>query len=268
MSNLLLYLSLIKSPILKVTFLGTGTSQGIPVIACQCNVCKSEDLHDKRLRSSVLIEIGDMNLVIDSGPDFRQQMLKHQVSKLDGILFTHEHKDHIAGLDDVRAFNWITKKQVNVYGEQRVLEAVKVEFSYAFKDKPYPGVPRINLNTINEAPFSIGDVEIIPIRGQHMHLPVLGFRIGNFSYLTDFNHIPASSLEKIKGSEVVVINGVRKEPHVSHFSLDEAVNVLKSIHPTKGYITHISHQLGLYSEENPNLPPQIELAYDILTIEL
>ncbi len=252
---------------MRVTFLGTGTSQGIPVIACQCKVCQSNNQKDKRLRSSVLIEIEGLRLVIDSGPDFRQQMLTHDVQKLNGILFTHEHKDHIAGLDDVRAFNWVTKKHVNVYAEQRVLDAIKIEFSYAFAEKPYPGVPRINLNPIDEKPFKIDGVEIIPIRGQHMQLPVLGYRIGDFTYLTDFNYISKESLQKVNGSKVVVLNGVRKEPHISHFSLSEAIQVLQEANPQTGYITHISHQLGLHNEENPLLPPNIQLAHDNLVIE-
>ncbi|SMO77491.1 phosphoribosyl 1,2-cyclic phosphate phosphodiesterase [Saccharicrinis carchari] len=252
---------------MKVTFLGTGTSQGVPVIACQCDVCKSTDSHDRRLRSSVLIEVGGLKIVIDPGPDFRQQMLLHDVRSLDAILLTHEHKDHIAGLDDVRAFNWMTKKPVDVFAEQRVLQAVKNEFAYAFVERPYPGVPKINLKLIDEQAFKINGIEIIPIRGMHMKLPVLGFRIGSFSYLTDFNYIPNASLNKVRGSQVMVINGVRKEPHVSHFSLSEAVEVLQKVNPPRGYITHISHQLGRYAIENPLLPPNIQLAYDGLVVE-
>lgn len=247
---------------MKVTFLGTGTSQGVPVIACQCEVCKSIDSHDKRLRSSVLIEVGNLSLVIDPGPDFRQQMLTHDVRSLDAILITHEHKDHIAGLDDVRAFNWITKKPVEVFAEQRVLNAVKNEFAYAFAEHPYPGVPKINLNIITEDAFKIGETEIIPIRGMHMELPVLGYRIGNFCYLTDFNYISDESLDKVRGSKLIVLNAVRKEPHISHYSLSEAVDVLQKLNPTKGLITHISHQMGRYTIENPLLPHNIELAYD------
>ncbi len=252
---------------MKITFLGTGTSQGVPVIACQCEVCQSTDPRDKRLRSSVLIEVGDLNIIIDPGPDFRQQMLTYDVRSLNAILITHEHKDHIAGLDDVRAFNWITKKPVDVFAEERVLRAVKNEFAYAFAEHPYPGVPKINLNAIDEHAFKIGQTEIIPIRGMHMNLPVLGFRIGNFSYLTDFNYISDESLSKVRGSEVVVLNGVRKEPHISHYSLGEAVEVIQKINPTQGYITHISHQLGRYAIENPMLPPNIQLSYDGLVVE-
>lgn len=252
---------------MKITFLGTGTSQGVPVIACQCEVCQSTDPRDKRLRSSVLIEVGDLHIVIDPGPDFRQQMLTYDVRSLNAILITHEHKDHIAGLDDVRAYNWITKKPVDVFAEKRVLRAVKNEFAYAFVERPYPGVPKINLNTIDEDSFKIGDTEIIPIRGMHMKLPVLGFRIGGFSYLTDFNYISDESLNKVRGSEVVVLNGVRKEPHISHYSLSEAVEVLRKINPAHGYITHISHQLGRYAIENPMLPPNIQLAHDSLVVQ-
>ncbi|GAF03488.1 MBL fold metallo-hydrolase [Saccharicrinis fermentans] len=253
---------------MKITFLGTGTSQGVPVIACQCAVCKSLDLHDKRLRSSVLIEVNGTHIVIDSGPDFRQQMLVNDVRKLDGILFTHEHKDHTAGLDDVRAFNWVTQSPVNVFAEKRVLSALKVEFSYAFDPKPYPGVPKINLNVIDEKPFQINGVHVIPIRGMHMNLPVLGFRIGDFSYLTDFNYISDESLNKVKGSKVIALNAVRKEPHISHYCLSEAVEVLQKAKPEMGLVTHMSHQLGLYAEENPLLPPGIQLAYDNLVLEI
>ncbi|MGQ1787210.1 MULTISPECIES: MBL fold metallo-hydrolase [unclassified Saccharicrinis] len=253
---------------MKITFLGTGTSQGIPVIACQCKVCQSNDVHDKRLRSSVLVEVDGHNIVIDSGPDFRQQMLTHDVRSLDGILFTHEHKDHIAGLDDVRAFNWVTKKHVDVFAEHRVLKAIKNEFSYAFVPEPYPGVPKINLNVINEQPFKIGEIDVVPIRGMHMHLPVLGYRIGDFSYLTDFNYISEESMEKVRGSRIVALNAVRKEPHISHYSLSEAVEVLQLANPNTGFVTHISHQMGLYEEVNQELPANIQLAYDNLVINL
>ncbi len=253
---------------MKITFLGTGTSQGVPVIACDCKVCKSTDEKDKRLRSSVLIEIENNTLVIDTGPDFRQQMLRANVRKLDGILFTHEHKDHIAGLDDVRAFNWVNKRHVDVFAENRVINALITEFSYAFAEKPYPGVPKIDLNTITEEPFFINDINIIPIRGKHLHLPVLGYRIADFTYLTDFNYISDSELEKVKGSRVVVVNGVRKEPHVSHYCLNEAVEVIQKVNPQLGFVTHISHQLGLYTEEDPQLPKNIHLAYDGLVIEI
>jgi phosphoribosyl 1,2-cyclic phosphate phosphodiesterase len=251
---------------LKVTFLGTGTSQGVPVIGCSCEVCKSSDEHDKRLRSSVLIEVDNLSLVIDSGPDFRQQMLKAGVGKMNGVLITHEHKDHIAGLDDVRAFNWLQKKPMEVYAEKRVIKAIKREFEYVFEKDPYPGVPQIHLNRIDESPFEINTTQIIPIRGKHMHLPVLGFRINDFAYLTDFNFIDESELEKIKDLKVLVVNGLRKEPHISHFTLDESVAIIQRVKPEMGYITHISHQMGL--SKDIHMPKGIELAYDMLAIEL
>ncbi|WP_066631828.1 MBL fold metallo-hydrolase [Labilibacter marinus] len=253
---------------MRITFLGTGTSQGIPVIGCQCEVCKSADSKDKRLRSSVLIEVDGLHLVIDSGPDFRQQMLRHDVRKLDGILFTHEHKDHIAGLDDVRAFNWVNKVPAEVYAEHRVSKALQVEFAYAFAEKPYPGVPKINLNIIDEQPFYIQNTEITPIRGKHMHLPVLGYRIKDFTYLSDFNYISEESLENVKGSKVVVVNAVRKEPHVSHYCLSEAIEVIQKSGAEQGYITHVSHQMGMYQKENKLLPHGIEFAYDNLIIDI
>jgi phosphoribosyl 1,2-cyclic phosphate phosphodiesterase len=253
---------------LKITFLGTGTSQGVPVIGCECKVCKSEDERDMRLRSSVLIETDGLVLVIDSGPDFRQQMLRADVKTLDGILFSHEHKDHIAGTDDVRAFNWINKRHVDVYAEDRVIEALKIEFAYAFTDNPYPGVPQIQLNTITEKPFKIKNIDITPIRGMHMHLPVLGYRIKDFTYITDFNYISDAELKKVQGSKIVVVNAVRKEPHVSHYSLSEAIEVIQMANPEKGFVTHISHQLGVYEKENKCLPENIQLAYDGLVLKL
>lgn len=252
---------------MKITFLGTGTSQGVPVIACQCDVCQSTDYRDMRLRSSVLIEVDDVTIVIDSGPDFRQQMLRADVRRLTAILFTHEHKDHIAGLDDVRAFNWVNQAPVDVFAEQRVIGALKNEFAYAFAENPYPGVPQISLNTINEEPFYINNVKIIPIRGKHMYLPVLGFRIKDFTYLTDINFIEEKEIEKIKGSKVVVVNGLRKEEHISHYTLYEAVDLLKRINPKQGYITHISHQMGLYKDVNDEIGfENINMAYDELEI--
>ncbi len=253
---------------MKITFLGTGTSQGVPVIACDCNVCKSNDNKDIRLRSSVLIEVGNVVLVIDSGPDFRQQMLRAEVKTLDGILFTHEHKDHIAGLDDVRAFNWVSKRHVDVFAEERVINALKNEFGYAFAENPYPGVPKIDLNTITEKPFEVKGIEIIPIRGKHLHLPVLGYRIEDFTYLTDFNYISDSELKKVIGSKVIVVNSVRKEPHISHYCLPEAIEILQKANSGIGYITHISHQFGLYKEEEPLLPKNIHLAYDGLVLNI
>lgn len=253
---------------MKVTLLGTGTSQGIPVIACNCNVCRSNDPHDKRLRASVLIEIGDKNFVIDSGPDFRQQMLRANVSSLDAILFTHEHKDHIAGLDDIRAFNYIQQKPIDIYAEERVHWAIKQEFAYIFAEQKYPGIPQVNMHLIDNHPFEIEGVSIIPIRAIHLRLPVLGFRIGNFAYVTDANFISNDEKEKLKGSKYLVVNGLRKQKHISHFSLGEAVNLIEEIKPDFGYITHISHQMGIYVDVNEELPSNIKLAFDGLTFTI
>ncbi len=252
----------------KITFLGTGTSLGVPMIACKCPVCLSTDPKDKRLRSSVLVEISGKNIIIDTGPDFRYQMIRSNTAHLDGILITHAHKDHTAGLDDVRAYNWLNGTPANVFGEPGVLESLRREFSYAFSESDYPGRPEIVLHGINENTFYIGDIPIIPIRVMHHKLPVLGFRIGDFTYITDSNHVPEREYDKIIGSKVIVINGLRHEPHISHFNLDQAVELIKIWNPDKGYITHISHQLGLHNEINSKLPQGIELGYDGLTITI
>lgn len=252
---------------MKVTFLGTGTSQGVPVIACSCEVCISKDLHDKRLRTSIMIEEAGKCIVIDTGPDFRQQMLVTKVKHLDAILFTHEHKDHIAGLDDIRAFNYFQQEPIDIYAEDRVQDAIKQEFSYIFAERQYPGVPQVNMISINEEPFVISTLQFIPIRVMHMYLPVLGFRIKDFTYITDANFISESEKEKIKGSKILVINGLRQKSHLSHFTLDEAVQLIDEIAPEQGFITHISHQLGLAKDVQKLLPPNIKLAYDGLTVE-
>ncbi len=253
---------------MKVTFLGTGTSQGIPVIACNCGVCSSLDYHDKRLRTSVLIEVDDKTFVIDSGPDFRQQMLRANVSALDAIIFTHEHKDHIAGLDDIRAFNYVLQKPIDIFAEERVHWALKQEFAYIFAEQKYPGVPQVNMHLIDNEAFEISGVSIIPIRAMHMRLPVLGFRIGDFTYITDANYISNEEKQKIIGSKYLVINGLRKQKHISHYTLNEAVSLIEEIKPEFGYITHISHQMGCHEEVNAELPPNIKLAFDGLTIVL
>jgi phosphoribosyl 1,2-cyclic phosphate phosphodiesterase len=252
---------------MKVTFLGTGTSQGVPVIGCDCKVCCSNDPRDKRLRTSVLIQVGDTNIVIDCGPDFRYQMLREKVTHLEAIIFTHEHKDHTGGLDDIRSFNYLSKKPMDVYAEERVQQALKKEYDYVFADVKYPGAPEVTLHTIDESPFVVAGIEVIPIRMLHYKLPILGFRIGNFSYLTDIKYISEEEKIKLEGTKYMVVSGLRKEAHISHFSVRDAINLIKEINPKYGYLTHISHQLGLYSEVEKKLPENIYLAYDGMTID-
>lgn len=252
---------------MKVTFLGTGTSQGVPVIACPCQVCRSFDPRDKRLRSSVLIEENGLSIVIDTGPDFRIQMLRENVTNIDAILFTHEHKDHTAGLDDIRSFNYIKQRPMDVYAEETVIRSLKMEFAYVFAEKKYPGVPQIEIHPIGTDPFVIRNLPIVPIRAIHYQLPVLGFRIGDFTYITDANYIPEEEKAKIEGTRYLVISGLRKQKHISHFSLGEAIDLINEFSPKRGYITHISHQMGLHEEVSKELPPNILLAYDGLKIE-
>lgn len=250
---------------MKITFLGTGTSQGVPVIACECNTCLSTDQHDKRLRTSLLLETDDVTLLFDAGPDFRQQMLRENVKKLDSILLTHEHKDHISGMDDVRAFNYKSQDAIDIYSEERVQKAIRKEFSYVFSEYQYPGIPKMRLIPISEHGFSIKGIQIIPVRVFHYRLPVYGFRIGNFAYITDANYIPEESKEKLFGVKYLVVNALRKENHISHFSLREAIDFIREISPKKAYITHISHQMGCYNKVSEELPPEIMLAYDGLS---
>ncbi|NLN30924.1 MAG: MBL fold metallo-hydrolase [Bacteroidales bacterium] len=247
---------------MKITFLGTGTSQGVPVIACDCNTCLSDDPHDKRLRTSLLLEKNGIYLLFDAGPDFRQQMLRENVKKLDAIILTHEHKDHIAGMDDVRAFNYKSQDAVDIYAEERVQEAVKSEFSYVFADYRHPGIPRMRLNTITDHSFKIKGIEIIPIRVMHHRLEIYGFRTGDFAYITDANYIPQESKEKLIGVKCLVINALRKEKHISHFCLREALDFIREISPRKAFLIHISHQMGLHEEVSRELPPGIFLAHD------
>lgn len=254
----------------KLTFLGTGTSQGVPVISCDCGVCTSSDDRDRRLRTSVMVEQGDMRVVIDAGPDFRQQMLRENVRHIDGILLTHEHKDHIGGIDDVRAFNYTPHYQgaVDIYATERVQAVVRKDFDYAFSEERYPGAPLINLVTIDgDTPFMVKDVEVTPIKGVHYRMPVLGFRIGGIAYLTDFNSLDDRELDKIRDVEVLVINALRREHHISHFTLDEAIEISRRVNARRTYFTHISHQLGKYEEVMKELPENFLLAYDGLVVE-
>lgn len=253
---------------MTITFLGTGTSQGVPVIACGCEVCTSTNKHDKRLRASVLIEAPDKTIVIDSGPDFRYQMLRAGVKHLDAIVFTHEHKDHIAGMDDIRAFNFWQKGPVDVYADTRVQKALVREFPYIFDGTGYPGIPQVIVHPIALQPFTIGSVNFTPIEVLHYKLPVLGFRINDFTYITDAKTIAETEKEKIKGTRILVINALQKQTHISHFTLDEAIAFANDIGAEKTYLTHISHRLGKHEDISKELPPHIELAYDGLTLNI
>jgi phosphoribosyl 1,2-cyclic phosphate phosphodiesterase len=252
----------------KVTFLGSGTSQGVPVIACICAVCSSGDTRDKRLRSSILIQVEDKNIVIDSGPDFRYQMLRAGVTHLDALVFTHEHKDHTAGLDDIRAFNYKQGEAINVYAHKRVQDALKKEFSYIFAHHKYPGIPQLDLFEIGHHPFEVAGVPFIPIEVMHFQLPVLGFRIADFTYITDAKTVTEVEKAKIKGTKVLVINALQQEKHISHFTLEEALAFAQEIGAEKTYFTHISHRLGTHQKISELLPAGVELAYDGLSIEL
>jgi phosphoribosyl 1,2-cyclic phosphate phosphodiesterase len=237
------------------------------MIACPCEVCASPDPRDKRLRSSILVESPTTTIVVDTTPDFRYQMLRANVRKLDAVVFTHPHKDHLAGLDDVRAYNFFQRKPMDLYANEMTQEAIVREFPYAFADTRYPGIPELRLNHIHEEPFTIGDITITPISVWHMKMPVLGFRFGNFTYITDANRIEDAQREKIRGSGQIVLNALRHEKHLSHFSLNEAIEEVRHLGVPKAWFTHISHQLGKYADINPALPPGMELAYDGLVLE-
>ncbi len=257
-----------------LTFLGTGTSQGVPMIGCGCRVCTSGDSHDKRLRSSVLVHYRGLDILVDAGPDFRYQMLRQGISHLDAILLTHNHKDHTGGLDDIRAFNYLEKKAVDIYCEKYVEESLRKEYSYAFAEPRYPGAPQWNIHNICDEPFEISSVTdtgvktagIIPIRGRHFTLPVLGFRFGNIAYCTDMNHLEEAEFEKLKNLDHFVINCVRQGRHISHFSLEEAVQVALKVGAGHSWLTHLSHQLPPYEELKEMLPENIGVSYDGLTI--
>ena len=253
---------------MRVTFLGTGTSQGVPVIACGCEVCTSADPRDKRLRTSILIEGEEKVVVIDSGPDFRYQMLRANVQRLDAIVFTHEHKDHVAGLDDIRAFNYKQQGPIDVYAGARVQEALRREFHYIFREFKYPGIPQLDLHTIDHEPFNIGKITFTPIEVMHYKLPILGFRIKDFTYITDAKTVSDEEKEKIRGSKILVVNALQKQEHISHFTFDEAIAFAQDIGAEKTYLTHISHRLGKHADVSAVLPPGIELAYDGLELEI
>ena len=238
------------------------------MIACGCDICVSKNDKDKRLRSSILVQSEKTTLVVDTTPDFRTQMLRENVKKLDAVIFTHPHKDHIAGLDDIKAYNFFQNKPMEVYANQLTQEALRREFYYIFSEDKYPGVPNINLHTITDKPLTVGDIPVIPILVFHLNMPVLAFRFGDFTYITDANRIDGSEKEKIKGSKIVVVNALRKKDHISHFNLKQAVALVEELKIPTAYFTHISHQLGLHEDINQELPANIQLAWDGLKIDL
>ena len=254
---------------MKLTFLGTGTSQGVPVIACNCGVCISPDIRDKRLRSSVVITISNLNYLIDCGPDFRQQMLREEIQDIRAILFTHEHKDHIAGMDDVRAFNFKHQKDMDVYCDMNVQKALLREFPYVFSDNKYPGVPEVNIHQINSnESFNIDGNLFTPIEVMHYKLPVLGFRVNDLTYITDAKTISSKELMKIKGTRVLVVNALRISEHISHFNLEQAIRFINEVSPEVAYLTHVSHMMGKTEHVEKQLPDNVMFAYDGLEIEI
>jgi phosphoribosyl 1,2-cyclic phosphate phosphodiesterase len=254
--------------IMRVTLLGTGTSQGVPVIACKCDVCRSVDSKDKRLRSAIMVEEGTTRIVVDCGPDFRQQMLSHEVDNLDAILLTHEHADHIFGLDDIRSFNWLQKSAMNIYCETRVQNNIRNIFNYVFNENKMPGIPQMNLIDLENKEFKIGSVNIIPVRVMHQYLPVYGFRFDRFAYLTDFNSIEEQELEKLHGVDTLVICALRKSSHVSHLNLSGSLEIIERIAPRKAYLTHMSHEMGKHRDLIGELPVNVEPGYDGLVLEI
>ena len=250
----------------KLIFLGTGTSQGVPMIGCKCDVCISDDPRDKRLRSSVYVEYEGLKILVDAGPDFRQQMLREDLSNIDAILLTHNHKDHTGGLDDIRALNYLERKPAHIYCEKYVEDSLRMEYSYAFAENKYPGAPEWEVHIIDNNPFSINNVNIIPVRGKHYKLPVLGYRFGNIAYCTDMNHIPDEEFSKLNGLEHFIINCVRRGKHISHFSLEGAISIAERVGARHTWLTHLSHQLPRYAELLKELPESIQPAYDGLVI--
>ena len=250
---------------MKVTLLGTGTSQGVPVVGCSCPVCKSDDSRDNRLRTAAFVETDDANILIDAGPDLRMQLLRNNITKVDAILVTHEHKDHLAGLDDIRPVFFMMKKPMEVFGLQRVMNVVRKDYDYAFKSNPYPGAPAFNIHHVRDDNFTINGIEVQPIHVRHLTLPILGYRIGKFAYITDASFIAATEMNKLKDLDVLVINALRIREHYSHFNLEQALNVIEKLAPKHAYLTHVSHEIGLYSEMAEKLPVNVTLGHDSLS---
>lgn len=255
---------------MTLTFLGTGTSQGVPVIACKCAVCTSGDRRDRHLRTAALVttDTGD-NILIDIGPDFREQMLRHDVTHLEGILITHAHRDHVGGIDDIRSFNYVQHKKMDIFCNHEARTTIERDYRYIFAPHEFPGLPEAEIHEQDgRHPFHIGSTEIMPIRAMHKDLPILGFRIGRLAYLTDANYIPPEEMDKLRGLDVLVINALRKEKHYSHYCLPEALDVIATVAPREAYLIHVSHEMGLYAEVNASLPPHVQLAYDGLTVNI
>lgn len=253
---------------MKLTFLGTGTSQGVPVIACRCEVCNSTDPHDRHLRTSALVQMDDgMNILIDIGPDFREQMLREHVTHLDGILITHAHRDHVGGIDDIRAFNWVQQKKMEVYCNHEARVSIERDYHYIFAEHEFPGLPEANLHELSgDESFVVAGHEVMPIKAMHKDLPVLGYRIGKLAYITDANYISNIELTKLKGVDTLVINALRKHHHFSHYCLSEALEVISAVSPREAYITHMSHEMGFWTQVSKELPPHVHLAYDGLEV--
>jgi phosphoribosyl 1,2-cyclic phosphate phosphodiesterase len=252
----------------QITFLGTGTSQGVPVIGCTCDICCSLDYRDKRLRTSLHIQTDEASFVFDTGPDFRQQMLRERINRLDAVIFTHAHKDHTAGLDDVRSFNFLQQSNMPVYGRPEVLDQIRIEFAYAFGEHRYPGIPQIDLYELTLDPFTIKDIEFIPLPVRHLNMEVLGFRTGNFAYITDANLIPETTFERLRDVDILVLNALQRDKHVSHFNLEEAIQMAKRINAKQTFFTHLSHRMGTHAAVEKELPSGIRLAYDGLRLTI
>ncbi|MEO6948913.1 MAG: MBL fold metallo-hydrolase [Ginsengibacter sp.] len=257
-----------NSPELKITFLGTGTSSGVPMIACNCDVCTSIDTKDKRLRSSILVQSSTTTIVVDTTPDFRTQMLRENVTQLDAILFTHPHKDHVAGMDDIRAFTYFQNKPMDIYANELTQEALQRDFFYIFAQDKFPGIASVNMHTVTHESFMVGDISITPIWVLHLRMPVVGYRFGDITYITDANQIMETEKDKIRGSKILIINALRKKAHISHFTLQEAIDLSSEIQIPETYLTHISHQMGKYEVVSQELPPNIHFGYDGLQLKV